>query len=613
MIRFPASSIAVGLILGLPLSTAVPGSAQTPDSDRLGPQAVAQISALMAEKAQRTDTEKKVASALLLELKQRQEDGFWQQWPPLSLASGVRDNGRVTVDLDGKITDSLLLRVAELGGTVVNAHPKFQAARVDLPLSEVVRLASFSEVRGVRPADIAISQVTTQGDTAHGTDIVRPDFGVDGTGVQVAAMSDSVEALGDLQAAGELPPGVTVLAGQGGTGASEGTALLEIIHDMAPGSDLFFATGQGGQAQMAQNILDLQQAGCDVIVDDLLYLTEPVFQDGVIAEAVNAVHAAGTVYYSSAGNSGNLDSGTSGVFEGIYEGTTLPAPLANAAMSAHNFGGGTNATNITFDPPFLITLQWANPQDAATDDYDLYVLNADLSQVIAASTNTQNGTQDPVEAITSEARDDLNNKIVVTKFSGNDVFIHLNTHRGMIEHGTDGQIFGHPAAEGAVTVAAVNVATAAGGQFTGGAANPSETFTSDGPRRIFFNADGSPVVPNPLTGSPALGETPSVVRQKPDIAAADGVSTATPGFNPFFGTSASAPHSAAISALYRELFPSVDPANLTELFNSTALDIDDLGFDRNSGNGIMMPDSAFENTIFSDGFESGDASAWTAD
>ena len=38
------------------------------------------------------------------------------------------------------------------------------------------------------------------------------------------------------------------------------------------------------------------------------------------------------------------------------------------------------------------------------------------------------------------------------------------------------------------------------------------------------------------------------VRQKPDIAAADGVSTAVPGFSSFYGTSAAAPQAAAIGS-----------------------------------------------------------------
>ncbi|MEM1180206.1 MAG: S8 family serine peptidase, partial [Acidobacteriota bacterium] len=138
-----------------------------------------------------------------------------------------------------------------------------------------------------------------------------------------------------------------------------------------------------------------------------------------------------------------------------------------------------------------------------------------------------------------------------------------------------------------------------------------EPFSSDGPRRIFFNADGSPVAAALGPAGALRGEQTSTVRQKPDIAAADGVSTATPGFNPFFGTSASAPHSAGISALFRELFPSISPGTAYDNFRNSALDIEVPGFDRDSGSGIMTADDPIVATIFADGFESGDTSAWT--
>jgi hypothetical protein len=57
--------------------------------------------------------------------------------------------------------------------------------------------------------------------------------------------------------------------------------------------------------------------------------------------------------------------------------------------------------------------------------------------------------------------------------------------------GTDGQTFGHNAAGSAFTVAAVDVATGGGGVFVGGATNPVEPFTSDGPRRIFYDPAGN--------------------------------------------------------------------------------------------------------------------------
>src|SRR6185295_18726550 len=142
----------------------------------------------------------------------------------------------------------------------------------------------------------------------------------------------SSQSTGDLGA-------VTILPGQGG-GGDEGTAMLEIIHDLAPGAQLFFATAGGGLANFAQNIRDLRAAGCDIIVDDVGYFVESPFQDGqapsvisptnggVVAQAVKDVATSGALYFSSAGNSGNLNDGTSGVWEGDFNaGAAAAAPV----------------------------------------------------------------------------------------------------------------------------------------------------------------------------------------------------------------------------------------------------------------------------------------------
>ncbi|MEM6455464.1 MAG: S8 family serine peptidase [Acidobacteriota bacterium] len=576
------------------------------------PSAAAQIQLLTQLKNQRSPAERKLTTPLLHALDVARGARHLTQLPKLDIAPPLREaDGRLLLDLVAEIDDLLLVRVEALGGEVVSSFPRWDRARVRLPQEQLLALAGEDAVRLIRGAEIPITQMltVTEGDIAHGTATVRADFNVDGTGVKACAMSDSVDALATLQGSGDLPPTVTVLPGQSGNpGTSEGTALLEIIHDMAPGAELFFATGTGGTAQMAQNILDLADAGCRVIIDDVLYLLEGAFQDDIIALAVEDVVAQGVYYFTSAGNSGNLDADESGVWEGDFVPTALPAPLVGAATAAHDFGGGANSNAMTFDPPFLITLQWANPLGAADDDFDLFVLDDALENVIAFSTLVQDGDDLPFEAIDSGMRDDTGNRIVIAQFAGDPVFLNLNTHRGRLETGTDGQIFGHPGAEGAITIGAINVNTAVDpdGVFVGGVGVQVEFFSSDGPRRIFFNPDGTPVAPPTEGGGPS-----STVRQKPDFVAGNGVSTSTPGFNPFFGTSASAPHSAGIGALYRELFPSVDPDNFTDIFRSSALDIEDPGFDNDSGNGIMMPEDSFGDTIFADGFESGDATSWS--
>ena len=86
-------------------------------------------------------------------------------------------------------------------------------------------------------------------------------------------LSDGVDSLAASIATGELPADVEVLPGQAGDG-DEGTAMLEIVHDLAPGAQLGFATAFTSDASFADNIRALRAAGCDVIVDDVLYFNE---------------------------------------------------------------------------------------------------------------------------------------------------------------------------------------------------------------------------------------------------------------------------------------------------------------------------------------------------
>ena len=82
--------------------------------------------------------------------------------------------------------------------------------------------------------------------------------------------------------------------------------------------------------------------------------------------------------------------------------------------------------------------------------------------------------------------------------------------------------------------------------------------------------------------------------------ASDGVSTTVVGFNPFFGTSASAPHAAAVAALVLQAEnasqsqASINPsaltrqiATVTNILTGTAVDLSPPGFDFISGFGRL--------------------------
>src|SRR5262249_20370396 len=164
-------------------------------------------------------------------------------------------------------------------------------------------------------------------------------------------------------------------------------------------------------------------------------------------------------------------------------------------------------------------------------------------------------------------------RIVIVKNTGAATRqLHLNGFGANFAFRTSGQTHGHSAAAAAYSVAAVNAAFAHGGAFIGGQTNPVELFSSDGNRPLYFDSAG--------TAAPKI-------RHKPDIAAADGVKTATPGFAPFFGTSAAAPHAAGVAALIKGAKPSLTPTQIRNLLISTALDIEGKGLDRDSGAGIV--------------------------
>ena len=547
-------------------------------TNAVSPQVLMQMNAIQMEKHSWTPSQRKINSHLLLAMKRTLKRPMVSGLPERRSPIKPDSKGFILVDINADISDSLLNYIEALGGEIINHHSKYNAVRAKLKSHQIEPLAELESVHSIRPADQAITHKdnTSEGVVAHKADVARSTYPVDGTGVKVGVLSDSVDYLATVQASGDLPPSVTVLEDAPGN-SGEGTAMLEIIHDMAPGAQLYFATAYSSQADFAQNILDLRTAGCAVIVDDVGYFREPAFQDGIIAQAVEDVVADGAVYFSSAGNSGNKNDGTSGVWEGDFSPTTLPSPIVGSAASgaqAHNFGGGKNYNSLTSDA-LIMTLQWADPWGNSTNDYDLYLLDSSRSTILDYSIEYQGGIgNDPYEAI---YYGDSGETLVVVKDSGENRYIRLNTHRGKLQTSTSGQIYGHSAAEAAFSVAAVSAYNRVIPFTTG---NKVETFSSDGLRRIFFEEDGTPITPGNFSS------TGGEVRNKPDITAADGVACATPNFNPFYGTSAAAPHAAGIAALIIEN-GLTSPDNIRLAMTSSTWDIETSGYDRDSGFGIV--------------------------
>jgi hypothetical protein len=146
------------------------------------------------------------------------------------------------------------------------------------------------------------------------------------------------------------------------------------------------------------------------------------------------------------------------------------------------------------------------------------------------------------------------------------------------EHATNSNTINPDAAsaDGALTIAAVDA-------LDPGLDSP-RPYSSRGPTSKLFDDQGQRL-PSPE------------VRQKPELAAADGVSTTVPGFELFQGTSAAVPSAASIATILRSSNPGApadeierrmtDPANAIDCTESTAVP------DPDCGAGFLLADLAF--------------------
>ncbi len=414
--------------------------------------------------------------------------------------------------------------------------------------------------------------VVSEGNTQLRAGVARTQFDVDGSGVKVGVLSDSFDTnagttthAADDIATGDIP-GVGNPCGRTGpveviadfaTGNDEGRAMLQIVHDIAPGASLAFATANPTQTAFADNIRALASSGANVIADDIIYFAEPMYQDGIVAQAVNDVTAQGVTYFSMAfnnnGNGVNSFEAPTGYRDNGGT-TTCPATvLAHRAAgddSCMDFDPGPGVDNTyDFDVDggirLRITGSWAEPMFGVTDDFDFYVINPNTGNSVSLGAATNNITSGaPVETgfvdiVTAGSR-----QLVIRRYDGTGsppikYVSHdnggnfVNSTQAVIAPDVQGPtIYGHNGADAAITVGAVPFNNS----------STIETFSSRGPVTSVFR---------PLNGITPSAAFPSpLTLTKPDLSATDkGITTFFGPGNRFGGTSAATPHAAAVAAL----------------------------------------------------------------
>jgi hypothetical protein len=512
-----------------------------------------------------------------------------------------------------------------------------------LPVDQLDAATALTEVHAIRAAMMRTrtGAVTSQGDYAQNSDIVRSDNSLSGAGITVGVLSDSYDcypvyaangvnasglngyanngfnttAAGDM-ATGDLPASVNVIedATCMNYGApvqlpfgDEGRAIMQIVHDVAPGAGLAFYTAENSEADFASGIGKLANAGAKVIVDDVGYFDEPFFQDGLVAQAINTVEASGVAYFSSAGNNGTLGyDNNAPTFATAGTGQNVNEHLLNFDTT----GATTTTTLPVTIPPMVpgefvvIVVEWDQPyvtgapaSGGSTSQIDACITNTTGNDIIdngnlqaatcsGASTLGQDPVQimivdNPANAAANSSQETLDIvvglvnggttpgriKVVVEDDGAGSRITKFATNSGTVQ--------GHPSAVGAAAVGAVFFPNT----LSCGAVTPTlELFSSAGGDPILFDDTGKRLA------------TP-VIRQKPDFVGPDGGNDTFLGFTlasagitdsstvpqcannanfpNFFGTSASTPHVASIAVLMLQADPALTPTQIYSILQQS--------------------------------------------
>jgi hypothetical protein len=467
----------------------------------------------------------------------------------------------------------------------------------------------------IQPAPDGCRSLPVDADPAIKSAIARSSYGVDGTGVTIGILSTSFDtdasaashAADDIAAGllpgvgnpcGRLDP-VEVLPIPSTLTGDEGRGMAQLVHGVAPGAHIVFAPG-GTVAGSAASVVALQKAGADIIVDDMVILDEPYYQQSALAVAIDSVVDAGIVYLTAAGNenllgaegypSAGLPIGSwsteayrwTDCPEGVGEASVLPGPwdcmdfdqgVAADATDTLTLAGTSDPTKPTWLPLYL---QWAESQNTALRGSFNLVADYGSSRTAGqvggnATPSTAIGLQNAgtapldvdVSIVRSTAGGPSSEIEPAMKFlgytDGEQVLLNAEYHSSQGGDTVGPTIFGHNGTPSAITVGAAPFI----------APTRLEEFSSFGPVTYYFG---------PVTPSGAEPLAAPQTFSKPDIVSVDRERTSfiepedmyVPGQYLFPGTSAATPVAGAVVALGLELRPDLSPAQVRAALTGTA-------------------------------------------
>ncbi len=384
--------------------------------------------------------------------------------------------------------------------------------KVTVPLASLDSLAQqLTGVSFIRPPYTPFPLGTpTEGVGLIGADAFHA-AGLRGAGTKIAVIDLGFSGLSQAQMRGDLPYSVVQrdLTGTGLTaGITHGTAVAEIIHDIAPEAQLYLIK-IGDDVDLDQAVTYCLSQGIHVINHSLgWYNTNFYDGTGTIAEIASRAIQGSILWVNAAGN--EAERHWKGSFSDINSDGWL-----DQSITFHASAGSS----------VVIFLTW-NEWPQASTDYDLYLYGPG-DTLIASSTKYQTGTEEPTESIQVSTTLSGIHSIRI-RGTGARTLELFNLYQPLTPAIADSSILAPGNVASVVTVGALGQA-----QYTTG---PIESYSSRGPTNDF--------------------------RPKPDLVTPVNVTTGTSPYTTFPGTSAAAPHAAAAAALLRSQTPGLGGSGL---------------------------------------------------
>lgn len=465
-------------------------------------------------------------------------------------------NGRVQVQIavqPGQL-DTVDAAVTGAGGEVTGASGDQALIQAWLPAQSLETLAGHPAIYRIQPP---VVQSLTQG--AVSSEGLAPlnasawhAVGQRGAGIKIGIIDSGFLDYPSLLGS-ELPATVTVgnfvdfetEAEVNGT-TKHGTACAELIHDVAPAAQLFLAK--------VRTSIDFEEA-VDWLVNthkvDIIshsggfFAVSPGDGTGHLADVIAQARSAGVLWVNAAGNERTAHWG------GAFSDPDDDDIHDFADAQEVNFFGPGAGNPYLIPAGYIVTgfLRW-DDWSAVDQDYDLLLVrwNGTGWDIIAESIAPQDGGpgQRPVEVVQalSFGPSTAYGFAIMRYDATRDV--HFEFFAPKVES-LDQQVPGRSIVHPADVPAALTV-----GALEHVAPFVQESFSSEGPT----NGPG---------GSGSGGTI------KPDLGAYDGVTTLA--IDPFFGTSAAAPHVAGAAALVASAFPSFGPDQVQDFLEERAIDL----------------------------------------